>query len=290
MNPFDLTGTQFLLFYALLGVLVNVWLRRHVRGADADRHVSLMPLTADPYQIAYLREGIEGTARLAVVSLIDRGLLRIEGEGLRTVDADASGLVRRPIEREVLRLCVGGCAASAVESAPAIGQVCDAYHAELVRRELIENEAGRHARRSAVVIAVLLLAGVAVIKLVVAAARGRPNIAFLIVLGVIFVIAALMVLRRTRTGLGDKALRDLATLFARLKRQAETLRPGGLTNEAMLLAAVFGIHALPAAAFPFVDEVYPRRQSGSDGGGSDGGRSSADGGGSGCGGCGGGGD
>jgi uncharacterized protein (TIGR04222 family) len=290
MNPFDLTGPQFLLFYALLGVLVNVWLRRHVRGPDPDRYVSLTSLTADPYRIAYLRNGVEAASRLAVVTLIDRGLLRIQGGQIRTVDADAPGLVRRPIEREVLRLAVPGCAASAIESAGSIRRACDVYEEELARRELIENEAGRQTRRRAVMVAVLVLAGVAVFKLAIAAARGRPNVLFLIVLSAIFVIASLVVLRRNRTGLGDKALENLATLFARLKRQAGNLRPGGLTNEAMLLAAVFGIHALPVAAFAFVDEVYPRRQSGSDGGGGDGGGSSGDGGGSGCGGCGGGGD
>ena len=74
------------------------------------------------------------------------------------------------------------------------------------------------------------------------------------------------------------------------------LRTGGATNEALMLAAVLGIHALPAEAFPFVHQVYPKPMSSSSSGGDGGswgsscsssGGSSCGGGGGGCGGCGG---
>jgi hypothetical protein len=78
--------------------------------------------------------------------------------------------------------------------------------------------------------------------------------------------------------------------FNRLKVNASDINPGGATNAAALLAAVFGVQYLPNEKFPFVNQLYPRSNGGGDGGGSgDGGGGDGGGGcGSGCGGCGGG--
>jgi hypothetical protein len=52
---------------------------------------------------------------------------------------------------------------------------------------------------------------------------------------------------------------DLNQLFKRLKGRAYTLSAGGKTNEAALLAAVFGLSALPATGFPFISTLYPAK-------------------------------
>ena len=78
-------------------------------------------------------------------------------------------------------------------------------------------------------------------------------------------------------------------LFKRLPERAASLKPGGESNEMAMLAAVFGLTALPAAAYPFVEKIYPKPQSDSSGSGGDSGSScsSSCGGGCGGGGCGG---
>ena len=76
MNPFDLRGPEFLLFFAgcIAVVLGAIWLvRRFVEsGAESLADVS------DAYEIAFLREGPEAAVEVALMSLIDRGVLRVD--------------------------------------------------------------------------------------------------------------------------------------------------------------------------------------------------------------------
>jgi hypothetical protein len=46
----------------------------------------------------------------------------------------------------------------------------------------------------------------------------------------------------------------------RLKDNSERIKPGGETNEALLLASVFGIYALSSTLFPVVEEMFPRAE------------------------------
>jgi uncharacterized protein (TIGR04222 family) len=108
------------------------------------------------------------------------------------------------------------------------------------------------------VIAVSVLTGVAALKILIALQRGRTNIFFLILLAVFFVLVALRVHNPLRTRRGDALLADLRNLFSSLKARARMLRPGGETADAALLMAVFGLAALPTAAFPYAKRFQPK--------------------------------
>ena len=73
INPLELTGPNFLIFYTLLGTLVLalMYLLRRLSESGAVPRVDY----SDPYLIAYLRGGELETMRVAAVSLIDRGFL-----------------------------------------------------------------------------------------------------------------------------------------------------------------------------------------------------------------------
>jgi uncharacterized protein (TIGR04222 family) len=62
-----------------------------------------LPL-ADPYQIAWLRGGTQEAARIAVLALIDRGLLAVRGDNLVNSGSGLS-FVRQPLESAVLACC-----------------------------------------------------------------------------------------------------------------------------------------------------------------------------------------
>jgi uncharacterized protein (TIGR04222 family) len=95
-NPFDLPGPSFLLFYACLGVFVAIALRSFRRRNEEGSAPRID--TSDPYLIAYLRGGKNEAARVAAVSLVDRGLLKEEGTGrLWTVRGQRHG---SPADRE----------------------------------------------------------------------------------------------------------------------------------------------------------------------------------------------
>ena len=292
MSPFDLSGPAFLLFYLVFGIVVCAVLRRAIARNEAAG--TWAPPRNDPYLIAFLRAGAESAVKLAVVTLIDRGLLRYDGKLVSLARADASQFVQRDIEREVLARCATGVKADAVLVGATRMHACVAYRAELVAGGFLAGPHTMAQRWPPVLLALGLLASVGAVKVMLALARGHHNIVLLLVLMAVFGGFALWQLLPDSTGRGALALADLRTLFARLRTRATRLVPGGETNEMALLAAVFGLHALPVNAFPYVKQMYgPKPGSGGDSsssssgcGSSDGGGSSGCGGGGGCGGCG----
>ena len=136
----------------------------------------------------------------------------------------------------------------------------------------------------------------AAVKAVIAISRQHYNLLFLALLLAIF----LLMLRGLRTQAtswsAQRLLTDLRMLFGRLNMRSSRLRAGDGSADMALLAAIFGLGALPLSVYAYVAELYPvpRHSSDSSSGGtgdssSGGGDGGGDGGGSGCGGCGGGG-
>jgi len=287
-NPFDLPGPEFLIFYAILGTLTIglLWLARQTfEAADAPRIDY-----SDPYLLAYLRGGEKEVIRVAAVSLIDRGLLQANDDQLVVVDPNSVNIIRRPIEKALLQHFRFRANASSAFTSPAILSTCQEYRDTLQRLGLLPDESVLRARLWRFGIAVVVLTGVAGLKILIALQRGRTNIFFLVLLAAFFVFVAIRVHNPLRTRRGDALLADLRNLFSSLKARARMLRPGGETADAALLMAVFGLDALPAVAFPYAKRFQPKNTSlstsscGSACGSSCG---SSCGGGGGCGGCGG---
>ncbi len=287
-NPFDLPGPQFLIFYVVLGVftIIILWLARQAsEAADAPRIDY-----SDPYLLAYLRGGAPEVIRVATVSLIDRGLLQMTDDQLVDVNQSAVNIVRRPIEKALLQHFRFRAKASSAFTSPAILSTCEEYRDALQRLGLIPDESILRVRLWRLCVAVILLSGVAALKILIALQRGRTNIFFLVLLAVFFVFIAIRVHNPLPTRRGDALLADLRNLFSSLKARAAMLRPGGETADAALLMAVFGLGALPAVSFPYAKQFQPKSSASSTSGcGSACGSScgSSCGGGGGCGGCGG---
>jgi uncharacterized protein (TIGR04222 family) len=287
-NPFDLPGPDFLVFYAILGVLTIalLWLARRTSEPDDAPRIDY----SDPYLVAYLRGGGPEVIRVVAVSLIDRGLLQSNDDQLVAVNQNAVKIVRRPIEKALLQHFRFRAKTSSAFTSPAILSTCQEYKDTLQRLGLLPDESIVRARLWRLSVAVILLTGVAALKILIALQRGRTNIFFLVLLAVFFVFVAIRVHNPLRTRRGDALLADLRNLFSSLKARAARLRPGGETADAALLMAVFGLDALPAALFPYAKRFQPRSTASSTSScGSACGSScgSSCGGGGGCGGCGG---
>ena len=287
MNPFDLSGPAFLVFYTCVALIVIIALKLVIDEAEGGAPRAL-PLS-DPYHIAWLRGGTPEAARIAVLSLTDRGLLAVSGDNLVNLSA-APSVVREPIERAILARCAqSGTPATAVLSEPAVERACTSYRARLERLQLMPDAAMRAQRHRWFAIAAALLLGIALGKIIIAFGRGRYNVEFLIILTAIALGVVWFLVRRRRTRLGNRMLKDLQRLFRALRQRAATIRPGAMTSDAMLLAAVFGISALPAMGFADFLRVYKKAASSGGGCGSScGSGCGGGGGGGGCGGCGGG--
>jgi uncharacterized protein (TIGR04222 family) len=282
MNPFLWPGPAFLLFYVMLGILLliilHLWIKEEIPSTPRD----LYAMANDPYRIAYLRGGVREAIQVVTISLVDRGLLKNEKRKVQLRDFEALKIAQRPIEREVLRHYHSMQSVYHMPTAK-LRAACDGYREELTALGLLATWEERRKRLTigAIISGCLLIT--TLIKLDIAFQQGKHNVLFLIMLTAAFIGFALWSVASRRTTAGDALLSDLQTFFGRLKLNAYDINPGGATNEAVLLAAIFGARFLPNENFPFVNQLYPR----SDGGGGDGG-SGGDGGGGGCGGgCGG---
>src|SRR5260370_30738066 len=101
MFPFNLPGPEFLFFYGLFTISVIAALyfgRRHQESG-------LLPSLdlVDPFLFACLRGGPKEVIYVATLGLIDRGLLRTTGRTITRSPEAKPELVRRRIEKEVLR-------------------------------------------------------------------------------------------------------------------------------------------------------------------------------------------
>ena len=284
MFPFNLPGPQFLVFYALFAVAVIAgffFVRR--RGEEG----TLPPGGAnDPLLLACLRGGPSEVIRIATLGLIDRGLLTVSG---RTITRSAKPEeVDRRVEKEILKRSEQGADIELILLRSAAQRVAkEDYEDQLIRLRLIPDSEQVKRRIQLIVLALAILLGVGGIKLLIALQAGRSNVGFLIGMMVVATIVLVSYARPYRTALGDSYLESIRSMFNGLRERASTIRPGSGSRELLWLTALLGTAMLPTAAFPFVQELWPRSSSGGVSGGcgsSSGG--GCGGGGGGCGGCG----
>lgn len=291
INPLDLPGPQFLVLYAVFGVAVLyvLWMLQSSGEGGAPPRLDM----SDPYRLAYLRGGASEAARVATVALIDRGLLTVEDDKVKSTPDRHEP--RAPLEGAIVRACAQPHLITQVCGAADVIAATERYEKELVRLTLLPDDATRSARSRRLTVAIAILGALSAAKLGVALSRGRTNVGFLIILTIVFVVIAIKLTRRSRTARGNALLADMRRLFSRLRARAGEFQPGYATTDLTLAAAVFGVAVLPSARFAYVKRVFPKAKSssspscgGTSCGTSCGGGGGGDGGG-GCGGCGGGG-
>ncbi len=301
-NPFYWTGPWFLAFYLVFGLAVYYGVRELLLRQELRNPHAQLTLADDPYRIAFLRGGALEAVKIAAIVLVDRGLLRADGPLLETTSADSLRFASHDIERDVLRLYLGrqGHSKELAVQADAFPS-CQAYLKSLTEQELLVGAPLLRRREKFTWVAHYLLLTVALVKAIIAVSTGHYNLLFLAIMTAVF----LLKLRGLRTNPTSSAARrllsDLRMLFSRLNLRSSRLQAGNGSADMALLAAIFGIGALPLAVYPYLLDLYPMARpaysgdsssgssgdssSGGDGGGDSGGSSC----GSGCGGCGGGG-
>jgi uncharacterized protein (TIGR04222 family) len=302
-NPIaELAAGAFLVFYAKTIAVVLVALFVYLRLADRTRHLpATVSFAVDPYEVAYLRGGINETARTAIVGLVERGFLALEDDapGPRT---SASGgwraLVRSSrhpspgelsaLEREVhdwfqepqtVRDLFRG------EKPARLTTFCLPFQERLEREQMLRRDPaplwlGMGA-------AALVIAGIGALRLAVGVAREKP-VGFLVLMGLagLALVLALGLGSNTRPSARGRAF--LAKLRAGVESGAEPHASW------VLAAAVVGPSILAGTELAGLGgEFRKATRSAAAGcgagwvGGDGGGGGSGDGGGGGCGGCGG---
>jgi uncharacterized protein (TIGR04222 family) len=248
VNPFDLRGPLFLMFYWAVAVLLLALARLGRRRLESGPVPRLNAV--DPYTVAVLRSGPGEAIRLAALSLIDRGLLNVTEPIAVTSVEGAEDKVKRTLEREILRAARSPIPAHSLPGRHALRACCDPMEEELRARSLLAsgNQIGVRVLLGVAVLAILWV--VAGVKVSLALERGRSNVQLLVLSAMVApVLCLLIVVLGRRTEIGDRLLADLRVLFRGLRQRAASIAPGGATNEAALIAAVFGLPAATVGAW-----------------------------------------
>lgn len=301
-NPFYWTGPWFLAAYLGFGLAIYYGVRELLLRQELRNPHAQLTLADDPYRIAFLRGGALEAVKIAAIVLVDRGLLRADGPLLETTSADSLRFASHDIERDVLRLYLGrqGHSKELAVQADAFPS-CQAYLQSLTQQELLVGAPLLRRRERVTWVAHYVLLTVALVKAIIAVSTGHYNLLFLAIMTAVFLLKLRGLRTRNTSFAAQRLLSDLRMLFSRLNMRSSRLQAGNGSADMALLAAIFGIGALPLSVYAYVAELYPLpRQtysgdssSGSSGDSSSGGDSGGDSGGSscgsGCGGCGGGG-
>lgn len=306
MNPLDLRGPEFLVFYIKWAIVVLAvgyvlrWvLARSVFPGPVGGGLILgrYPKEEEAYRIAYLRGGADDVVRTVLARLAAADLVEF-GESARRAKVQGEAAKLAPLEARALEAIVGYSDAKDAFAGVRTALASDlaVIEAELKGAGLIRSQAQAIPFAALFGLALATGPGLGVAKFAVALSRGRSNVGFLIVLTALFVMACWALLkppRRTRAG--EQYFDWLRESHRGLKGVVETGRRTS-AGEVALCVAVFGLGGLGAYRLldPLRGFLRPKQASGwfvgsscGAGCGSGGGCGGGGCGGGGCGGCGG---
>ncbi|MFN7920577.1 MAG: TIGR04222 domain-containing membrane protein [Bryobacteraceae bacterium] len=252
MNPFHWSGPSFLLFYFLFGasVILVVWLRNHEVGEEAaSGELNL----SDPYEIAYLRGGAREVILVAIVKLLQAGVLEQSLlDSVVTVSEPPGG--SSPLEREIAGLARTPAAPEDIADRISLQVIADEYRPPLEARGLIHSDESNDNARWRIGLAATVLLMIAVARVAQGLMNHKP-VLFLVILAIVSLVALCRVgLPGRRTAKGDSTLWAAESVFA---QQREPVADASAAEMA-LTAAVFGLWALPLVAFPNRDTLFRR--------------------------------
>ncbi len=239
---------------ALLWYVQKVYEERNSEGVTALGS----RIARDPYLLACLRGGTGELILVALVALLERGLLKAKGDKLKA-DGDAAGKARRPLDKAILGLYKKSGEGQAAFADAIVLSEAGKIHEELCGMQLVPNGGGKRFRIFSGGVAVGFLWFVAFRKIGIALERGHHNIGFLIMM-VLCIPLVVMIMsaertHTTRTRLGERVFSGVCGRFAGLGRRSSSLRFNGQTGEIAFYAAAFGLAGLPPAIASVIEPL-----------------------------------
>ena len=283
-NPLaTMYGPYFLIFFGFIIFFAVVILGLVKSQFDRTDRIAVpsIPPNLDPYEIAYLRGGINEVVRSVIFSLTQKGFLEIDNTAAQHVvrktqnSPNPSNLL--PIEQFSLSWIGTSREPSEMFSSYGLGVMLEqyekAFRARLEQQQMLTGEQDRAILKPvkwSVYILILSLGGY---KLLASIAHGYYNIIFLI----IFIVAGLLIARAVArlprlTKLGKAYLERLQTAFDNLKYTSQAAyipsnepRIAPQTSFAgvdplLLSVGVFGSGILVGTVFDSYNQAFQRAQ------------------------------
>ena len=232
-NPLaTLNGTYFLIIYGFVIFFTLIILAFVKSQIDKTDSLNLPPIPAqiDPYEIAYLRGGINEVARSVVFSLMQKGFIELKTAGktseIKRVGNAASVSGLNQIEQLALNWL--GTSREAKEFFWANGLTAQlesygqTFQARLENAQMLNGDDTRQSFAPMKWMAYFVIFGLGAYKLVAAISHGNHNVIFLIIFAIVGLLIAYTVAKLPRiTKLGKAYLDRLQLAFDNLKYQAQ---------------------------------------------------------------------
>jgi uncharacterized protein (TIGR04222 family) len=274
-NPIaDMYGPDFLLLYSSVIILIMIVCGWLVQDPTKKQSLPLIPSEPNPYEIAYLRSGTSEVVKVAILNLIQRHYLQIaEKLIIHTTNPQHSSELQ-PIEHQVLSSFSSTPSIKSIASiAQKVQPYCNIYEDQLHNEQLLYDQKWQAANIKVGLIAATIIFILGGYKLLIALAKGRHNVGFLIIMAVLSIIFILwFVSRRSRLSFrGQAYLQQLQQTFAESKTKVKFSIPSAFDYN--LVVALFGVEALAGTFydsyykifFPVISYRTSSRQSRSDG-------------------------
>ncbi|MEV0072169.1 TIGR04222 domain-containing membrane protein [Amycolatopsis sp. NPDC050768] len=247
-ETWGISGPQFLAWYGIALALVLavqvVWPR--VARTRAVEHTGELP---DVYHLAYLAGGPERVADTAIAALVDRGLLRVNSEGVVTA---AGKHPWHKIERSVHEGAKGakGGTTRSLRAKAARSKAMSDLEAEMQRAGLLTSGSEARPFHTTILLAFLVLLAIGAVRFVTGASHGRPVgwLFLLLVVALVLTVVASVVRGRKRVGITPRG--QGALTHARFSSRTQ-----GAVRPALLLAGAAGAVALGGLAMYPDDEL-----------------------------------
>jgi uncharacterized protein (TIGR04222 family) len=279
-NPLaNMPGVIFLVFYSLFIIFTLVTFGVWKTQSDKTANLAVPPIAPniDPYEIAYLRGGMNEVARAVVFALRQKDFLIIQADGKSSrIHRNANQTDRRGLsqmEDAVLDWFASSREPKEVFQGYGLLQVLDPYYgvyeARLEQQQLLTDAETRSRIKRARNLVLLLILGLGAYKFTAAMVNGYSNVAGIVIIGVIatFITFATAKLPRL-TNLGKTYLERLQLAFDKLKYQTErqVMQPNVAgaqfagVDPLLLGVGVFGGAVLVGTMYDDYNQVFQRAQ------------------------------
>jgi uncharacterized protein (TIGR04222 family) len=290
MNPFDLNGPQFLIFYSCLFLITYVYIKIRIHSKEGDLPIPKLS-TNDPYMLAYLRAGKREALKLATIVLFNRGFLTKDKKSnkLKITKPENADLVSFPVEKSILHVFKRRTSPYEIFESKICEQACEKYQAYFEQHNLNRNTSIARERLRIIMIPATAFLLIGAARIVFSLQAGKTNLWFLSIIMVLSFWVFSRIYRTPTTLVRTRVLEDFTALLSPGRKKASTREfKDGLYEQAMF-AAVFGLpyEKLPEDLIDLFADKRKSKESGDSGFGWGCSSCSSCGGGGGCGGCGG---
>ncbi|HEX8367034.1 MAG TPA: TIGR04222 domain-containing membrane protein [Pyrinomonadaceae bacterium] len=287
-NPLaNMPGAVFLIFYSLLAIfsliIFGIWKTQADKTANLP--VPPIPPNIDPYEIAYLRGGMNEVARAAVFALRQKDFLIIQTDGKNSRihrnqhQSDKRSL--NQLEQTVLNWFGDSREPKEVFQGYGLIQVLEPYYgiyeSRLEQQQFLTGGETRSRVKRARNIVLLLILGFGAYKFIAALINGYFNVFGIIVIAVVAALITFLAARLPRlTNLGKTYLERLQLAFEKLKQQTQQIYQPSDTPKVvpsaqfagvdplLLSVGVFGGAVLAGTIYDDYNQAFQRAQNQAD--------------------------